>query len=74
MATASGASDMDYPFLLSSLPSLSCLPFIGQVTHVPLPPELLQEFDSILKICKAFFLTEIVSQFVILYLLGDFCV
>ena len=44
---ASGTTDTDYPSLPSALPALGSLPFIGQVTHTPLPHELLQEFDSI---------------------------
>lgn len=44
---ASGTTDTDYPSLPSALPALGSLPFIGQITHTPLPRELLQEFDSI---------------------------
>jgi nuclear pore complex protein Nup155 len=46
MTNCSGATDTDYPSLPSVLPQLSSLPFLGQSTHVPLPPELLQEFDK----------------------------
>ena len=41
----SGQTDVDYHALP---PSLASLPYVGQVNHVPLPPELLQEFESIL--------------------------
>ena len=41
----SGQTDVDYHALP---PSLTSLPYMGQVNHVPLPPELLQEFESIL--------------------------
>ena len=47
MTNCSGATDTDYPSFPSVLPQLSSLPYLGQSTHVPLPPELLQEFDSI---------------------------
>ncbi len=43
---SSGSTDIDYPSLPSTLPSLSSLPHLGPVKHVPIPPELLQEFQS----------------------------
>ena len=47
VTNGSGQSDVDYPALTSSLPSLGGMPFLGEVNHTPLPPELLQEFESI---------------------------
>ena len=44
----SGFTDIDYPSLPSTLPSLGSLPHLGSIKHIPIPPELLQEFQSIL--------------------------
>jgi nuclear pore complex protein Nup155 len=56
---ASGASDIDYPSFPSVLPPLSSLPLIGQTTHVPLPPELVQEFDNMQCNCAMGLMPEI---------------
>ena len=37
---------MDYPKLESYFSSLEGLPSVVQKQHIPLPPELLQEFQS----------------------------
>lgn len=44
----SGNADIDYPSLATSLPALSSMSSIVQIRHTPLPPELVQEFQSIL--------------------------
>ena len=44
-----GFTDGDYPCLDTSLPALADLPSLNpDVHHVPLPPELIEEFQSIL--------------------------
>lgn len=48
-ANLSGHLDSAYPALSSSLPALTGMPFLGDTSHTPLPQELLEEFDSMLK-------------------------
>lgn len=43
----SGLADIDYPCLESSLPTLGSLTTAVPLRHTPLPPELVQEFQSI---------------------------
>ena len=44
-----GLADGDYPCLDTSLPALANLPLLNaDIHHVPLPPELVEEFQSIL--------------------------
>lgn len=43
----SGLADIDYPSLEGSLPTLGSLTTVVPLRHTPLPPELLQEFQSI---------------------------
>lgn len=57
--TYSGQTDTDYPSLSSSLPALAGLPYLGPVTHTPLPPELLQEFDNLQCNCAMGLLPEV---------------
>ena len=55
--TCSGFADGDYPCLDISLPALADLPVLSSdVHHVPLPSELIEEFQSILtnKYCTSF--------------------
>lgn len=47
LTNGSGYSDTDYPALGQVLPALTAMPLLGEVHHTPLPPELLQEFESI---------------------------
>ena len=42
----SGHAEMDYPHLESYFPLLEGLPSVVQKRHIPLPAELLQEFQS----------------------------
>ena len=45
----SGHADGDYPCLDNSISALANLPLINlDIHHVPLPPELIEEFHSIL--------------------------
>ena len=44
----SGHADVDYPCLDTSVPALANLPLLNpDIHHVPLPPELIEEFHSI---------------------------
>jgi hypothetical protein len=42
----SGQSDIDYPSLSTAFPALKTMPFISDVNHVPIPKEVLHEFES----------------------------
>ena len=44
-----GHADGDYPSLETSIPSLADLHILKHDQHVPLPPELIEEFQSIHK-------------------------
>ena len=48
MATVSGMTDSDYPTLVTQVPALANLPYVGDFKHTPLPPELIEHFDRIL--------------------------
>ena len=48
LTNASGHADIDYPSFEQSLPILGSLTSVGPLRHTPLPPELVQEFESIL--------------------------
>lgn len=47
-SNASGNTDRDYPAVQSYWPALESMPFLGEVNCTPLPPELVQAFESIL--------------------------
>jgi nuclear pore complex protein Nup155 len=42
----SGQSDIDYPSLSTAFPALKTMPFISDVNHVPIPKEVLHEFEN----------------------------
>lgn len=46
----SGLHDFDYPSLLEAGVGLDTLPELSTIKRMPLPPELTEQFDRILKI------------------------
>ena len=48
VTTFSGINDYDYPALSSPAVGLAGMELVGLVKRVPLPPELVEQFDRIL--------------------------